>query len=319
MNSRKLFASWFAPQATAAILLLRLSGMFAVGQGVPTTASQPVPVDASGRFALIQKLNGLDTSGSHAWHIKLAYDHFDSDGDNDSSGSYEEWFVSPKRYKRIYSSGDFNRIEVATEGGLFVTGSQKWPGAIALQVPREVIDPTYWAVNDAHPTRMGTINWPVGDSTLPCVIFRPTEMRVSDNALHKYCVTPDDTALRYSRGQGWDEIVYNSVSSFQGRFVPQSLKVTQAKDPYLEVRVVAIEDLPHPDDLLFTPTKEAVLQSKPIEVASSVLIMTKNPGSEWIRGEKGKAVVELVIGKDGRVKKAKGIEGPPNLKELAAE
>ena len=60
----------------------------------------------------------------------MSYDKYDEDGDNVDSGTYEEYWVSPKQYRLSYSSQDFTQTDIATEDGLFRTGEQKWPGEL---------------------------------------------------------------------------------------------------------------------------------------------------------------------------------------------
>jgi hypothetical protein len=53
-------------------LLFLLCGTSALGQEVPPSTPKSLSEDAESRFALIQKMNAVDISGGHAWHIKLS-------------------------------------------------------------------------------------------------------------------------------------------------------------------------------------------------------------------------------------------------------
>ena len=50
------------------------------------------------------------------WHVKATYQEFDSKGKLSGSGSYEEFRVSDKSYKRTYTSPTFTQTDYATEG-----------------------------------------------------------------------------------------------------------------------------------------------------------------------------------------------------------
>ncbi len=188
--------------------------------------SRSLPDNSSEMLALLVKSNGLDTSGTQAWHIKLGYDHFDEDGDNDWSGTYEEWWAGPRRFKREYASENFHRTEIASAKGLFASGDQQWPGRIELQVRQEVVEPLYRSVVPLTTTKPDNLNWTIGSVTLPCIIVRGGRI-ISDNGLPKFCFDPNTELLRYTRGRGWDETTYNKISPFQDRYVGHEVEVTQ--------------------------------------------------------------------------------------------
>jgi hypothetical protein len=63
------------------------------------SASPIVPVDPSKLAAWIKQesaANGLSAADVHPWHIVIAYDQFDGDGDNFNSGVLEEFWAGPR-------------------------------------------------------------------------------------------------------------------------------------------------------------------------------------------------------------------------------
>ncbi len=72
-------------------------------------------------------LNGLQSADIRPWHIVIAYDQFDEDGDNVHSGIVEEYWAGPKKYRISYRSDTLNQTDYATEQGLFRLGDQRWP------------------------------------------------------------------------------------------------------------------------------------------------------------------------------------------------
>lgn len=272
-------------------------------------------------LSLLASKNGLDTSGGHVWHIKLSYDHFDSDGDNDSSGVYEEWWAGPKKYKRIYSADDFHRTEVATERGLFFSGDQKWPPQVQSQIRKEVTDPLYSAQINPN-TKLDKFIWKNGSTELPCVIVRRTDITISDNGLRKYCFAPQLAAIRYTRGNGWDETVYNEIGNFQGRYVAQKVQVMHAGKKYLEIRVEVLAPVTQLSEVDFQPSPDAIAVGDSIQVDGAqvaALLVKPLRLDDRLQGTEGNFIFELVIGKDGRVKSAKAIEGPEKLRRAAED
>jgi len=282
----------------------------------PTPAE--LPNDPKSLLNLLVQNNGLDTTGAQAWHLKLAYDHFDSDGDNDSSGTYEEFFASPKKYKRVYSSDNFTQTAFATERGLYLSGSQKWPGLTETQVRDEVIAPLHRSSALPSKSKLEKLEWSVGGTKLSCVVARRTDA-ILPYGFPKYCFGPDIPAVRYTQGHGADETTYNKISRFGGRYVAADVKITHAGKPYLNITLVALEEIPAIKDADFSPTADAFALGDSIELPSAELVdyIVKEPNIEYHGSARGNGRVELIIGKDGHVLSATGVEGPPELQKAA--
>lgn len=254
-------------------------------------------------------LNGLQSSDAQPWHVMITYDQFDEDGDNIRSGTFEEFWAGPKKYKRIYKSDNFNQTDYATDHGLFRVGDQRWPDSAELQVRTEVIDPFSFAAT-LHGFRAGTVERTFGAYKLQCVQIEKDSVIVSDPT--QYCFEPDSSVLRYTHGSGWFQTAYNRIVTFQGRNVAQDVDVTDGGKPYLKLRVEAIELISHVDEADFAPPSDAV---GPIgERISGVLpTLIKASYPEWppsLRGQHFCVVVEIVIGENGHVVSAHAVSGP---------
>jgi hypothetical protein len=199
-------------------------------------------------------LNGLNSADVPAWHIIVTYDQFDEDGDNVHSGSYEEFWAGEKKYKRIYKSDDFNQTDYGTDKGLFRLGDQQWANRAESQVRSEVVDPFYYAA-----TLQGfhgrNVERTFSNYKLQC-LFIERDSGISDPT--QYCFEPDSSILRYSRGFGWFQTVYNRIGDFQGHNIAQEVDVTDGGKPYLKLRVERFEFLSHADDASFVPPRDAV-------------------------------------------------------------
>ncbi len=57
----------------------------------------------------------------------------------------------------------------------------------------------------------------------------------------QYCFEPDSSILRYNRGWGWFQTVYNQILTFQERNLAREVDVTDGGKPYLKLRVETIE------------------------------------------------------------------------------
>jgi hypothetical protein len=256
-------------------------------------------------------LNGLESADLKPWHIVVTYDRFDEDGDNIHSGVYEEYWAGAKKFVRTYKSDDFNQTDYATDKGLYRRGDQKWPNRTQLQVRAEVIAPFYYGATLLH--GFHARNWERSFSgyKFQCVAIE-RDSGASDPT--QYCFEPGSSVLRYSRGWGWDQTVYNRIDSFQGRNVAREVDVTQGGKRYLELRVKTIELLPHLNDADFMPPADAL---GPLgDRVSGVFLEPTNMSSvpQWpasLRGQHFTVNVEIVIGKDGHVVSAHAVSGPP--------
>jgi hypothetical protein len=118
--------------------------------------------------------------------------------------------------------------------------------------------------------------------------------------------------LRYSKGFGWFQTVYNQIVSFQGRSLAQGVEVTDGGKPYLKLRVEKIELISHVDDVDFVlpptaigPLGDRVSGVHPVPIKTSV---PQWPAS--LRSQHFTVTAEVVVGKDGQVVSVHGVSGP---------
>jgi hypothetical protein len=253
-------------------------------------------------------LNGLQSTDLQPWHIVVTYDQFDEDGDNVHSGVYEEYWAGAKKYRRIYKGDDLHQTDYATDKGLYRLGDQQWPDRAQMQVRTEIVDPFSYAA-----TLVGfhgrTVERTFSGYQLQCVLLE------KDSAISnptQYCFEPDGSVLRYIKGFGWFQTVYNRIAPFQGRSLAQDVEVTDGGKPYLKLRVDTFELISHVDDADFVPPPAAVgpLGDR-VSGVHPVPIKTSFP--QWpasLRSQHFTVTAEIVIGKDGHVITARGVSGP---------
>jgi hypothetical protein len=267
-------------------------------------------VDLPNWLAKEAAINGLESPGLLPWHIVVSYDQFDEDGDNVHSGVYEEYWAGDKEYKRTYQSDNLNQTDYATADGLFRQGDQKWPDPAQVQVRSEVITPFYYATT-LEGFRGRNVERAFSGYKFQCV-FVEKGQGVSDPA--QYCFESGDSALRYSRGAGWFQTVYNRIEKFQGRNIARQVDVTDGGKPYLKLRVETLELLSPVDDARFSPPHDAIgplggrisgVQLIPISLPALV----QWPAS--LRQQHFEVHVDIAVGKDGHVISAHATSGPP--------
>lgn len=257
-----------------------------------------------------EALNGLQSTDVHPWHIVVTYDQFDEDGDNVHSGTYEEFWASPREYKQIYKSDNFNQIDYGTDRGLFRNGDQRWPNPAELQVRAEVIAPFYYATT-LQDSRGTSVERTFSGYNLQCVLIEKGSMKLSDPT--QYCFEPDSSTLRYSRGSGWFQTAYNGIVSFQGRNVAQDVDVTDGGKPYLELHVKTIELISQVNEADFSSSPDAVgpIGGRISGVHPTLVKMSPLQLPASLRGQHFSVEVEFVIGTNGHVISAHAVSGPP--------
>jgi hypothetical protein len=255
-------------------------------------------------------LNGLQSNDLHPWHIVLTYDQFDEDGDNVNSGVFEEYWVGATKYKRIYKSDNLNQTDYATDKGLYRRGDQRWPSRAELQVRAEIIAPfSYAATLEGFHARDAERSF--SGYKLQCVLVE-RDSGISDPT--QYCFEPNSSILRYNRGWGWFQTVYNRIVPFQGRNLAQQVDVTDGGKPYLKLRVETVELISHVDDADFIPPQDAVGPLGERVSGVSPMPINMSSGPQWptaLRAQHFTVTVEIVIGKNGHVISAHGVSGPP--------
>lgn len=256
-------------------------------------------------------LNGLQSMDLRPWHIVIAYDQFDEDGDKVHSGVVEELWAGPKKYRISYKSDNLNQTDYSTTQGLFRLGDQRWPNRAEIQVRTAVIDPfSYAATLEGFHAK--SVERTFGAFSLDCVTLEHGPGAISSPT--QYCFDHNGSALRYSRGPEWFQTTYNDNIPFQGSKIAQEVEVTDGGKPYLRLHVKTIEAISNPDEKDFMPPGDAInLQGKRLSgVFPKPLKQTLPEWSTSLRLQHFSVTVEIVIGKDGRVVSAHAVSGPAN-------
>jgi len=285
------------------------------------SGSVPLSPEAAKILRDLTFANGVDVQSAAPWHVEIAYDEFDEDGDNVHSGAIEEFYVNPKKFRKVIKTDEFAQTEVADGTDLYRAGDQSWPSQSTLQAVEEVLSPLNGATiaGDGSPNKLA---WTVGKTKLDCVVLRDNRV-LSDNGLPKFCYEPGTTILRYTRGQGWDETVYNNVFQFDQRYVAHEVEVTHSGKPFLKISLARIEALSQLDSLLFVPPAGSPGPLTGVVTVPSAILMKKylvhRGFPHFPRGIHGKVAVKFTVNKEGRVVRAQATDGPEELRKPVEE
>jgi hypothetical protein len=292
-----------------------------------TPTNPPVPQDPEEMLLAAAQVNGLDAPGLKPWHILVSYDKFDEDGDNVDSGTYEELWAGPKKYRLSYTSHDFTQTDIATADGLYRVGAEKWPGELQTRVRDEFVRPMFREMNLQY-AKPEEKKLQLGKTKVPCVLLRRSDrgkFLLSENALAGVCFEPDSLVLRYSKGGAgrstvYDQTIYEKIMELQGRYVASDVHVMRAGKLFLKMHLEKLESIAQLNTTDFTPPSGAALiGQEPIAVDGQVLMldyllhdeMAQFPKS--IRAPGGRAAVKYLIRKDGHVTDVEFVEGTPEM------
>jgi hypothetical protein len=273
---------------------------------------QPVAKGDPGKVAawLTQQaaINGLQSNGIHPWHIVIEYQELDSHEGKVHNGVFDEIWAGPTKYRASYKSDNLNQTDYATDHGLFRLGDQRWPHPAESAVRDEVVAPFAYA-QTFDDTKLTSAERTFGSHSLNCT----TVDGDGEGKAHlEFCFDHDSPALRYTRGFGWNQTAYNDIKVFQGRNVARDVVVTDAGKPYLNLHVTTLTEISNLDEKQLLPPPDAVsLLDKPV---SGVPVVRKSGSLEWpaeLRQQRFSVNLEVLIGKDGHVKEAHAISGPP--------
>jgi hypothetical protein len=290
------------------------------GSGLP---SIPVPHSAPEILKLALDMNGLEVPSARPWHVKLSYDQFDEDGDNVHSGTVEEFYVAPKKFKRIYTSELLNRIDIANDAGLFRTGDQSWPGVDESGVLNSALHPLNLARWDDRTRQPEKTELKFGNAKFPCVSLRDKDPRVIHFGAPVFCFEPGTVMLRYVNANMAEVITYDSIAPFQGHYVARNITITRSDKPYLKIHVEELGEITKISDAFFAlpPDAKGPLGGR-ISVPSSTYTeeyQISSPQPAYPRGVSGLVHVKYVVGKDGSVIEATANDGPEELRKTVLE
>ncbi len=290
------------------------------GVRISLNPSGPVPKSPEAAKILgdLVAANGMDMQPQVPWHVEVSYDEFDEDGDNVHSGTIEEFYVSPKKYRKIIKTDEFSQVEVANGTDLYRAGDQNWPSQTTLQAMREILSPLY-DVSELSDFSPDKLDWTIGKTALPCIALR-NGIVLSANGWPKFCYEPGSTLLRYAHGASWGESVYNNIVQFKGRYIARDVDVVRGTKPFLKIHLAKVESLQQPDGSLFLPPAGSPGPLTGIVTVPSGMLR-RDPGQQWQfprnipRGLHGKVSVRFAVDKEGRVTGAHAIDGPEELRK----
>ncbi len=305
-----------------------------VGCCLPLSSQAPIVTPSADPFALMQEAherNGLVGTDILPWHLRGTYRTYDKKGNVNDEGVYEEWWISPTKYKRSFSSRLFVQTDFADGKGLFREGAQEWPTTgYELPLREGLIDPLPSGAIlkefdlKAHPET-------AGKSHIECVSMlfpiRPN-LTVSGDYFPMYCFEPTMPLLRLYSGGTASRTIYDHIVNFQGHYVAKEEKIYSAGKLQADMSLDVMEALKNPGDDIVSPSANAKAVDLTTisfnENASRFPSLLKKavpvyPEDAKSRRVQGTVVIRATIGADGHVGKMQVINGPIELRQSSLD
>jgi TonB family protein len=294
----------------------------------PRAVDLPLPKDAKDILTLAVKTNGLGGDELKPWHIKASFETFDEKGKNPMKGTLNVYWASPTKYKRVYTSGDFNQVEYGTDHGRYHTGNPVPPPYPATIIVDQLLQPLpgQTEIDEFSPEKREET---FGKVKLQCVMLSQKIVRLAFAPLGlfpTYCFAPEKPLLRVSSFSGGINIVYNKLVLFQERYLAREINIKDQLIPLANITLDEIGGIPLVRDSDFEPPNDAVKgYDNPVAVSSGVMagnilrkVQPTYPPSALANRVSGTVTLEAVIGRDGRIHRLKVVTSPDPALSIAA-
>ncbi len=215
--------------------------------------------------------------GGTPFHIVARYEQFTPDGKPDGTGSLEELWQNPRRYRQIFTLPDMEEIKSATGTSQFRqrltapprtlvevdSGTQAWrTGEWVLSgiFFTPILKP--FAFRPVTGNRLSSEPSPPANPTLECIGAEPDLPGVPPEArlaLTTYCLDPGTHLLRIIQRPNEMEWTFNEVRQFGGKYIPRAIEIRRKGRLWYKIHVDLLEPAGDSAELDVPPPASAQL------------------------------------------------------------
>jgi len=281
-----------------------------------------MPTDPKELMLLAAKTNGLTGDDMKPWHLKATWKMLDDNGGITDQGTYEEFWVSPTKYKRILTGTAFTQTDYGTPRGVLRSGLSQQLPTLFQEVRREFVAPLPNSLTIEHEAFTRSQR-KIGGEKLICL--KLTGLPVDPGL--SYCLAEDKPILRIGSFLGESiEVLHDHGVVFQSHFIAGDLQFMRAGKLALTAHLDSIETINPIRELDYAPPTDAAQLHRRINVSSGVaagLIMDNRapiyPIEAKHAGISGTVTLQSVIGVDGLIVDVRAVSGPPELQQAAID
>lgn len=285
------------------------------------------PKDPKALLALAAQNNGLAERAMRPWHLMANLTRYDDTGAVADSGTYEEFWIAPHRYKIAYTTHKFAQTALRTEAGLFLSGDTGLPPEFLLLDIGEVLAPiaSELPLSNLSTDKLILKRVQSGSIQLDCLTLKFERTSFGDLTGPSYCLSSDSDAIRaITNYNGMSQTLLNNVSVFQGHFVARELANIWNQKKRLSVQVTSLEALANSDAVEQTPPAGAAQASMSVEISARGSVdhaIKKVPPNYPVEAKRnhiqGTVVLKAHIDEHGKLSGLRPISGPTELQAAA--
>lgn len=262
------------------------------------------------RLQLAERVQALDAPGLKPWHLKLSVELHDTKGKPAETGTIEEWWVAPGKFRRVFTFPSYSATELSVGDKLLRTTGKAQPPYLMRQLLEDQLHPVRLAV-EANSFRLKLRSERVEKTLVDCIVLHPLGVSLTDpDTFPRFCFRQGDTALLLKSDSTQTEEV-RSIGTFQNRYAAAELVIVMAGFEVASQRVVSFGLATEVDARLHATDGLTEVRSDPILIAPDVdgvwpiwHPQPLYPGRAMRGRRRGVAVVRAVFGSDGRAREA---------------
>lgn len=273
-----------------------------------------------------RELNNLAASGVKPWHIKATFQLFDEQGAISDEGTYEEFWATPTRFKRIFSGKNFSQTAYGSPEGVLLSNPKGETPELLLAARNNLVSPMPFF--DAIIQHTTYTTKPLNSGSLKLICAIPTASSPgapADNST--YCFNTDEPILRIAaRPSTSDQTFHNRLVRVDGRVVATELKIMHKGKVTVALHVDAVTVLDPSEEAIFTPPPDAVPAPLRVSLSGAVSagmleysVTPEYPEAAHIAHIQGTVTLQGIIGKDGKLRSLKALAGPEALQGSAIQ
>jgi TonB family protein len=273
--------------------------------------------------------NSLDDASLKPWHLKLAFQLFNSKGNAAENGTIEEWWYGPEVHKTVYTSPSYTSTEIRTKDSFFRTkGVPSAPYLLSLILQQTVHPmPGEKDIASAKPDiRKETI----GKVPLDCIMLSQEIKNNHNNSIPlglfpTYCLDHGSDTLRMAYDFGSQTIVLNSLGTFQQHNVAIDQTMSWNGVPAISAHIDVLQGIlvKEADFAPSTDLEKIDLSAVKVDykvIFGNIISQARPTYPERARANhvSGSVVLGAIIARDGRVRSLKLLSVPDADLAIAA-
>jgi TonB family protein len=297
------------------------------------TALKPsvaIPSDPRALLELATRLNSLSGDDIKPWRIEASFGEMGTDEQVTRKGTFEEVWAGPTKFKRVLTTSEYTIVEYGTSNGVLRVGGAGRDDWALIALHNAFAGPLSLA-SDLDKMEIKAESSRIGSDTVRCVSLKPksTAFTAPLFATSSYCFDPDTLFLRFGRDDHGTTFAGAHPVTLQDRLIPGDLAIRRATtDPALSAHIESLDILSDVSDILFTPphaaepaaaTDQINLPANAAEGNLTTRVQPLYPPIAKAARIQGTVVLQVLIGKDGKVKEIGVQSGPPLLQQAAID